>query len=52
MTGITAEKMYSCLEWEHVLPSEQNGAIKRAAEQRPGINLWHCKRRSTNLTMT
>ena len=56
MTRMLAEKMYSHLERENVLPSEQKGSCKgsRGTKDQLLIDntmLRDCKRRQTNLAM-
>ena len=56
MTGMLAEKMYSHLERENVLPSEQKGCRKGSCRTKYQLLidkavLRDCKRRHTNLAM-
>ena len=55
MTGILAEKMYSQLERENVLLSEQNGCHRVVHLNQLFIDktvLKNCKRRHTSLAVT
>ena len=54
MTGILAERMYSHIETENVLPSEQKGCRKGSPGTKDQLLidktvLRDCKRRHTNL---
>ena len=56
MTGMLAHNMYSLLEKENVLPTEQKGCRKRSHETKYQLPidktmLRNCKKRHTNLAM-
>ena len=56
MTGMLAKKMYSHLERENVLPSEQKGCRKGSCGRKDQLHinkivLRDCKKRHTNLIM-